>query len=231
MSKNQVFARLFLGSGGKIQKGLAAGFFSVSSLLSLFTGGQETHIEEHLLREILQVRAAVEEQKGYSPKGLGEHYKINGEFTYVVQGGDNIYMVANAMKKNGIWIKPKQIVEWNNLVAPHYSLKPGMTLVLYDITWEPQLVEASWYGPGFHGNPTKNGEIFNKYALTVASNRIPLGSHIWIFNPETSQSVMARVNDTGSFEKYGRQLDVSQAIATRLGFRKQGVTTLQVCIF
>src|SRR5258705_13173149 len=34
---------------------------------------------------------------------------------------------------------------------------------------------ASWYGPGFAGHRTSNGEIYNPEGLTAASKTLPLG--------------------------------------------------------
>ena len=35
---------------------------------------------------------------------------------------------------------------------------------------------ASWYGPGFHGKNTANGERFNTHALTAAHKTLPFGT-------------------------------------------------------
>ena len=35
---------------------------------------------------------------------------------------------------------------------------------------------ASWYGPGFNGRKTANGEIFDSEALTAAHPHLPFGS-------------------------------------------------------
>ncbi|MBX3302734.1 MAG: hypothetical protein KF693_11020, partial [Nitrospira sp.] len=34
--------------------------------------------------------------------------------------------------------------------------------------------EASWYGPGFHGNKTANGERYDMRKLTAAHRTLPL---------------------------------------------------------
>ena len=44
---------------------------------------------------------------------------------------------------------------------------------------------ASWYGPGFHGRKTANGEKFNKNALTAAHNFLPLNSKVRVVNIAT----------------------------------------------
>ncbi len=88
-----------------------------------------------------------------------------------------------------------------------------------------QIIEghASWYGPGFHGRRTANGEIFNKYDLTAAHKTLPFGTVLEITNPETDKTIRVRVNDRGPFIK-GRVLDLSQKAAQELGFMLKGAT-------
>ena len=70
---------------------------------------------------------------------------------------------------------------------------------------------ASWYGPGFHGKRTANGEIFNQNAMTTASNSHKMGTKLLVTNIKNGKSVVVRVNDTGGFSKYKRTLDLSKA--------------------
>ena len=35
---------------------------------------------------------------------------------------------------------------------------------------------TSWYGPGFHGNYTANGEVYDQMAATEAQTKLPLGT-------------------------------------------------------
>ena len=45
-------------------------------------------------------------------------------------------------------------------------------------TWmapEEQMGVASWYGPGFHGNKTANGEVYDMHARTAAHRTLPFG--------------------------------------------------------
>ena len=35
---------------------------------------------------------------------------------------------------------------------------------------------ASWYGPGFHGKRTANGEVYDMNALTAAHKTLPMPS-------------------------------------------------------
>ncbi len=39
---------------------------------------------------------------------------------------------------------------------------------------------ASWYGPGFHGKRTANGEIYDQHDLTAAHPSLPLGTRVMV---------------------------------------------------
>ena len=84
-------------------------------------------------------------------------------------------------------------------------------------------VIASFYGKGFHGKKTANGEIFNQNAMTAASNIYPFNTRLRVTCATTGKSVVVRINDTGGFHKYGRSIDLSQGAAEKLGIIKQGV--------
>jgi rare lipoprotein A len=92
------------------------------------------------------------------------------------------------------------------------------------------VIVASWYGEWHHGKPTKSGEKFDMNALTAASNTIPLGTRVRLTNPITKKSVIVKINDTGGFEKFDRQMDVSRMTAVKLGFLDRGEALLRVCI-
>ncbi|GAB4153303.1 MAG: hypothetical protein Tsb0016_25790 [Sphingomonadales bacterium] len=86
---------------------------------------------------------------------------------------------------------------------------------------------ASWYGPGFHGRQTANGERYNMNALTAAHRTLPMPSFVRVTNLANGRSLVLRVNDRGPFAK-GRIIDVSRRAAQLLGFEKAGVTRVQV---
>lgn len=81
--------------------------------------------------------------------------------------------------------------------------------------------KASWYGPGFHGRTTANGERFNMGAMTAAHKSMPFGTKLKVTNSRTGKSVVVRINDRGPFVR-GRMLDLSKAAATRIGMIKTG---------
>lgn len=86
---------------------------------------------------------------------------------------------------------------------------------------------ASWYGPGFHGRDTANGERFDQNSLTAAHTTLPLPSMVRVTNLENGRTLDLRVNDRGPFAK-GRILDVSRAAAQRLGFHQAGTARVAV---
>src|SRR5712691_5933227 len=90
-----------------------------------------------------------------------------------------------------------------------------------------QVVTASWYGPGFHGQETASGETFDQNALTAAHRTLPLGTEAKVTNLETGQSVTVTINDRSPYVP-GRQLDLSQAAAKQIGLTKKGVAKVKI---
>ena len=86
---------------------------------------------------------------------------------------------------------------------------------------------ASWYGPGFHGRQTANGEVFDKYAVSAAHPTLPIPSYVRVTNLSNSRSLIVRVNDRGPFHG-NRIIDVSKTVADALDFRKNGVARVKV---
>jgi len=79
-----------------------------------------------------------------------------------------------------------------------------------DENWvEYQTGIASWYGPGFHGRRTANGEIYDMYAMTSAHKKLPFGTKVRVTDLNTGNFVIVRINDRGPFIK-GRVIDLSK---------------------
>ena len=75
--------------------------------------------------------------------------------------------------------------------------------------------EASWYGPGFAGQRTADGEIFDPSKLTCASPWLAFNTMLRVTDTDTGRSVVVRVNDRGPF---GRGvLDLSAHAAQTIG--------------
>ena len=84
---------------------------------------------------------------------------------------------------------------------------------------------ASWYGPGFHGKKTANGERFNTNDLTAAHKTLPFGTQLRVTNERTGKSVVVRINDRGPYA-HGRVIDLSKAAAEAVGIEGVGQVML-----
>ncbi|MBN8531835.1 MAG: septal ring lytic transglycosylase RlpA family protein [Alphaproteobacteria bacterium] len=104
---------------------------------------------------------------------------------------------------NGVWYYPKY--------DPNYD-ETGL---------------ASWYGPGFHGNRTANGERFNQEETTAAHKTLPLPSMVRVTNLENGEELVVRVNDRGPFVA-GRIIDLSKKSAELLGIRGKNQPKVRV---
>ncbi len=87
--------------------------------------------------------------------------------------------------------------------------------------------EASWYGPGFHGNKTANGERYDMHKLTAAHRTLPLGSVAVVRSLTSGRHVTVRINDRGPFAR-GRILDLSLAGAQVLQMVGNGTDRIEL---
>jgi rare lipoprotein A len=90
---------------------------------------------------------------------------------------------------------------------------------------------ASYYGPGFHGEETASGEVFNQRAMTAAHRSLPLGTLVRVTNLENGRSVVVRINDRGPYGRNYRKgtiIDVSKGAAQRLRFIRDGLVRVKV---
>lgn len=115
------------------------------------------------------------------------------------------YKVGQPYKIRGRWYTPKDDMGYDEV---------GM---------------ASWYGPGFHGKTTANGERFDQNALTAAHPTLPMPSMVRVTNLANGRSVDLRINDRGPFAN-NRIIDVSKRAAEMLGFKRQGTARVRVTI-
>jgi rare lipoprotein A len=86
---------------------------------------------------------------------------------------------------------------------------------------------ASWYGPGFDGNYSASGEVFNQNALTAAHRTLPFGTQVRVTNMDNGLSVVVRINDRGPFHG-DRVIDLSTAAAEAIGLVQSGVAPVNV---
>jgi len=90
-----------------------------------------------------------------------------------------------------------------------------------------QVGPASWYGPGFHGRQTANGERFDQDAMTMAHRSMRFGTCVRVTRVDTGDSVLVRVNDRGPYVP-PRIADLSRGAAAELGMLQRGVADVRL---
>lgn len=113
------------------------------------------------------------------------------------------FKVGKPYQINGVWYYPK--VDWE-------YRETGI---------------ASWYGPGFHGKKTANGETYDQMALTAAHPTLPMPVMVQVTNLENGRSLKVRINDRGPFAN-GRIIDLSKRSAQLLGIEQKGTAKVLV---
>ncbi len=86
--------------------------------------------------------------------------------------------------------------------------------------------KASWYGEAHHGKRMANGRRFNMWAMTAASNTLPLGSKARVTHGK--RSVVVTITDRGGFARLGRVIDLSKGSFAKLADTRRGV--IRVCV-
>ena len=114
-----------------------------------------------------------------------------------------VYKVGKPYQIKGVWYYPKEEFDYD---------ETGL---------------ASWYGPGFHGKTTANGEIYNENELTAAHKTLQMPALVRVTNLENGRSVIVRLNDRGPYYP-GRIIDMSRRGAQLLGFEGKGIAKVRV---
>jgi rare lipoprotein A len=116
---------------------------------------------------------------------------------------------------------------------PNYTVAPYQVNGVWyyprvDYSYD-QTGTASWYGPGFHGRFTSDGEVYDMNELTAAHKTLPLPSVVTVTNLQNGRELRLRVNDRGPFVG-DRLIDVSRRAAQLLGFEGSGTAPVRVRI-
>lgn len=86
---------------------------------------------------------------------------------------------------------------------------------------------ASWYGPGFHGRTTANGERYNQNAMTAAHKKLPFGTKVRVTNLDNNKTTIVRINDRGPFIR-GRIIDLSKKAAKKIAMLGSGTARVRI---
>ena len=112
--------------------------------------------------------------------------------------------------------------EWGLYIIGSVALvATAVVLSLFGPYYETGI--ASWYGPGFDGNYTANGEIYDMNGISAAHKTLPFGTVVRVVEFSTGRSVVVRINDRGPFVE-GRIIDLSKGAARELGIIEKGIT-------
>jgi rare lipoprotein A len=87
--------------------------------------------------------------------------------------------------------------------------------------------EASWMGASLRSQRTASGAPFDPRALTAAHRTLPFGTQARVTCLTSGRSVVVTITDRGPWIG-GRVIDVSEAAAEALGFRRRGLTRVRV---
>jgi len=86
---------------------------------------------------------------------------------------------------------------------------------------------ASWYGPGFHGRKTANGERYNMNELTAAHKTLRFGTRVRVTNQNNGKSVIVRINDRGPYVG-SRVIDLSKSAAQKIDMIGSGTAKVKL---
>ena len=119
-------------------------------------------------------------------------------------------------------------------VAQRGTYKIGAPYKIDGVTYTPQEefnhVEtgvASWYGPGFHGKSTANGEPYDQSARTAAHRTLQMPAIVRVTNLDNGASTVVRVNDRGPFAR-SRIIDLSRTAAQELDIVRNGTAHVRI---
>ena len=87
---------------------------------------------------------------------------------------------------------------------------------------------ASFYGPGFEGQETASGRIFDSDEMVAAHRTLPFGTTVRVTNLENERSVVLRIVDRGPYVGRDTIIDVSKGAARRLGMIRDGRVKVKV---
>lgn len=114
-----------------------------------------------------------------------------------------VYKVGKPYQVKGVWYYPREEFDYD---------ETGI---------------ASWYGPGFHGKTTANGEVYDENDMTAAHKTLQMPALVRVTNLDNGRSVVVRLNDRGPYYP-GRIIDMSRRGAQLLGFEGKGTAKVRV---
>jgi rare lipoprotein A len=116
-------------------------------------------------------------------------------------------------------INPEQLIDRSYLAEIIYRME--------GINKGNQFGKASYYGDGFNGRGTANGEVFDNTALTAAHRTLAFDTMVKVTNLANGESIEVRINDRGPYGP-GRVIDLSAAAFEEIGALSAGIIYVKV---
>ena len=113
------------------------------------------------------------------------------------------------------------------IVAPPATELPKSKLKVVPEVLKVITGEASWYGPGFYGNRTANGEVYRRGTMTAAHRTLPFGTKVRVTNLWNGRKAVIRINDRGPFIDH-RVIDLGHGAASDLGLTASGIAQVKL---
>ena len=180
-----------------------------------------TNVQHALFTSVLTILTAASTQAATTAKST---YKSTQKIAKAQQSTKHSVGVRVAKSEKS---RPSVRVNTKAKVANHTTISKNVALPIYKEGGFSQTGRASWYGPGFHGKRTSNGETFDMHALTAAHRTLPMSSYARVTNLANGKSIVVRINDRGPFHS-NRVMDLSKGAATQLGFLRQGSANVKI---
>ena len=117
--------------------------------------------------------------------------------------------------------------EVKSVVAPPAAELPKPKLKVVPEVVKVITGEASWYGPGFYGNRTANGEVYKPGTMTAAHRTLPFGTKVRVTNLWNGRTAVIRINDRGPFVHH-RVIDLGHGAASDLGLIASGIAQVKL---
>jgi rare lipoprotein A len=86
---------------------------------------------------------------------------------------------------------------------------------------------ASWYGSGFVGGKTANGETYRSGDRTAAHKFLPFNTWVKVTDQRSGRSTVVRINNRGPFIR-GRIIDLSMVAAKEIGLTSKGIAPVKL---
>lgn len=129
---------------------------------------------------------------------------------------------------------PKGGASGSTASAQSGTYKVGQPYKIDGITYTPkeefnrtETGVASWYGPGFHGKSTANGERYDQSDRTAAHRTLQMPAVVRVTNLDNGLSTVVRVNDRGPFAR-NRVIDLSRTAAQELNMIGTGTARVRL---